>query len=311
MPLPFKEPEDTKLDDVMLAMDVVDTLRHERMLITRDINSEVRRESLVDRLREIYRGQGITVPDDILMDGVKALEEERFRYQPPREGLGTRLARIYINRGRWLPLVVGLLALFGLASTVNYFGFERPAAQEQARIERVLSATPAALETALAEALGTDPAAAVRDRAEDLYQDGLSAVEAGNVAGAETALSQLGALATQLDLAYNLEIVQPGSGELSANTYQSARGDTIYLAVVNALDATGAPVPVEVTDAITNRTADVSTFGVQIDQSVYERIARDLDDGRIDQNVLGQKARGELEVELSPEVGNLRFLEWR
>ena len=121
VPLPFKEleAEDAALDDVMLAMDVVDTLRHERMLIVRDINTEVRRETLVDRLRDIYKGQGITVPDDILMDGVKALEEERFRYQPPKPGFGLTLANAYINRAQWLPKVYFVLGLLGAAGLLT------------------------------------------------------------------------------------------------------------------------------------------------------------------------------------------------
>ena len=122
-PLLFKEAElsaeDAKLDDVMMAMDVVDTLRHERMLVVRDVNAVTRRESLVDRLRGIYQGQGIEVPDDILLDGVRALEEERFRYAPPKPGLGTRLAMLYIDRARWLPAVWmagGVLAAAGILS---------------------------------------------------------------------------------------------------------------------------------------------------------------------------------------------------
>jgi len=47
------------LDDVMLAMDVVDTLRHDRALAARDMASVERREDLIARLRGIYKAQGI------------------------------------------------------------------------------------------------------------------------------------------------------------------------------------------------------------------------------------------------------------
>ena len=61
------------LDDVMLAMDVVDTLRHRRKLVARELDETQRDEQLLDRLRKIYAAQGIEVPDHILMEGVAAL----------------------------------------------------------------------------------------------------------------------------------------------------------------------------------------------------------------------------------------------
>ncbi|HXK56547.1 MAG TPA: DUF6384 family protein, partial [Gammaproteobacteria bacterium] len=53
--------DDKRLSDVMLAMDVVDTLRHRRLLVERELQSDQRDEKLIDRLRDIYRSQGIEV----------------------------------------------------------------------------------------------------------------------------------------------------------------------------------------------------------------------------------------------------------
>ncbi|MBU2531583.1 MAG: hypothetical protein KKB37_02495, partial [Alphaproteobacteria bacterium] len=104
------QPGRTPLDDVMIAMDVVDTLRHDRLLVERELNEGERRARLIERLREIYRSQGIDVPDSILAEGVRALEEDRFVYKPPPDGLMTRLAKIYVTRGAWGQYVVGALA---------------------------------------------------------------------------------------------------------------------------------------------------------------------------------------------------------
>jgi hypothetical protein len=54
------------LDDIMLAMDVVDTLRHQDNLVSRELSDDNRDAELLDRLRKIYRGQGIEVPERIL-----------------------------------------------------------------------------------------------------------------------------------------------------------------------------------------------------------------------------------------------------
>ena len=103
------------LEDLMVAMDVVDTLRHRQQLIDRELDSEGRRERLIAKLREIYRGQGIEVSDQVLADGVRALEEDRFRYSPPQKTFATHLAQIYVRRDKWIgPVLLLLLMLFGL-----------------------------------------------------------------------------------------------------------------------------------------------------------------------------------------------------
>ena len=75
------------LDDMMLAMDVVDTLRHRERLVERELNEEAREEQLIERLRALYKGQGIEVPDSVIARGVEALKESRFVYTPPKLGL--------------------------------------------------------------------------------------------------------------------------------------------------------------------------------------------------------------------------------
>ena len=88
-------------------------------------------------MREIYKGQGIEVPDRILEEGVKALEEDRFVYRPPAESLQTKLAQLYVTRGDWGRYVLG--AAGGLAAVVvgYYVLVERPrqVATEAARVE--------------------------------------------------------------------------------------------------------------------------------------------------------------------------------
>ena len=69
----------------------------------------------VERVKEIYESQGIEVPDRILEEGVKALEEDRFVYEPPRDTIQTRLARLYVSRDSWgryaLGAIGGVLAI--------------------------------------------------------------------------------------------------------------------------------------------------------------------------------------------------------
>ncbi|NJO35162.1 MAG: hypothetical protein HC869_20695, partial [Rhodospirillales bacterium] len=43
------------LDDIMIAMDVVDTLRHREDLVRRELSEEDREAELIARLRKIYK----------------------------------------------------------------------------------------------------------------------------------------------------------------------------------------------------------------------------------------------------------------
>ena len=77
-----------------------------------------RRARLIDQLRETYHSQGIEVSDDVLEQGVAALEENRFTYSPPTKGLRVALARAYVRRRRWLPGAITIAVFVGVAFAV-------------------------------------------------------------------------------------------------------------------------------------------------------------------------------------------------
>ena len=125
------------LDDVMIAMDVVDTLRHREDLVRRELNEEEPRGELLARLRQIYRDQGIEVPDGVLAEGVKALEDSRFVYTRHRRAGSAHCSTLWASgtgmAGGSASPRQRLLRLFG-----GYYALvTRPAklAKERARIE--------------------------------------------------------------------------------------------------------------------------------------------------------------------------------
>lgn len=108
--LPIR-PDQTPLDEVMLAMDIVDTLRHDRSTVERELDADTRDETLVERIRQIYAGQGIEVTDDLIRKGVEALKQDRFAYVPPKPSFALRLAGAYVERWKWFrnSLIAGVL----------------------------------------------------------------------------------------------------------------------------------------------------------------------------------------------------------
>ncbi len=135
-----EEPAPKKMDlsEVMLAMDVVDTLRHQRSLVERELQSEEREADLVEKLRKIYADQGLEVSDEVIAEGVKAMREERFAYRPPAAGLKTALARLYVNRGRWAKRAMWLLIGVAIIWAGYHYLYVMPAERGQSRLAQEL-----------------------------------------------------------------------------------------------------------------------------------------------------------------------------
>ena len=105
-----RKSEKIELNEIMLAMDVVDTLRHQQSLVDREHGTDDHDQALIAKVRKIYADQGLEVSDAVIAAGVKALREERFTYTPPKKSLQLTLAHLYVHRGRWAKRGALLLA---------------------------------------------------------------------------------------------------------------------------------------------------------------------------------------------------------
>jgi len=287
------------LDDVMLAMDVVDTLRHQQVLIDRELNAEDRDRKLVARLREIYASQGIDVPDHVLEEGVEALKQDRFTYTPGPDNFQSRLARLYIRRDKWgRPLLLGLGAV--LVVVLAYTLLIRGPAQ------RELAALPVKLEQRHEQLLAQAKGETARERSEALYARASSALVGGDEEAAKALLDQMGALQKEIELEYELRIISR-PGERSGvwripDANSSARN---YYLIVEAVTPDGTVLQRDVVNEEDGKSYRVDKWGLRVDQSLFERIAADKqDDGIIQQSWFGVKRRGYLAPEyLLPTTG--------
>ena len=314
-PLPDKAlaGADAPLDEVMLAMDVVDTLRHDQAMLERDLNSEDREADLIARLREIYHAQGIEVPDHILKEGVAALEDERFVYHPPQPGFGTSLAKIYIHRGRWGKPLLALTALCAFVWTAYFALFEMPRQSQQKKTQIYLTQTlPDELQAARDDALAVAKTEPVKARINALYEDGLAAARAEDSVQAKAISGQISELATDLRAAYAIRIVSRGdeySGVFRIpDSNESARN---YYLIVEAVSPEGKVLPVTIISEEDQRTARTKIWGVRVPKSVFDSVSDDKRDDQIIQNaIIGAKARGDLDPKYSVQTSGGYILEW-
>lgn len=301
------------LDEVMLAMDVVDTLRHRQDLVTRELDGAARERQLIEKLRDIYHQQGIEVPDHILKEGVTALAEARFSYEPPAPSLGTTLARLYVGRKQWgRPALIGLAAL--LVAGIGFFGIWQPyqsAQIQQAQIE-LSEGLPAEMDALYQTIFDETKVQQAVTQADSLVTRGKAFAAEGDRAGAEDIVTRLTALRDLLRQEYTLRVVGDIDG-LSGfwRSPQNNTDATNFYLVVEALGPEGNPVELPVLNEETNRTDTVSTWGIRVPPAVYDSVAADKrDDGIIQANIVARKADGFLAPEYLMPVSGGAVTEW-
>lgn len=293
------------LEDLMVAMDVVDTIRHRQLIVDRELDAEKRRERMLERLREIYRAQGIDVTDAALEAGVDALEEERFTYKPTPAGFSTTLAHLYVSRGRWLkPLLAA--ALLGLAIWLFwYFSVALPEAERNAALPNAIENTYARIVSISASDEATQRSAALRAQSR-------SAIAGGNTAAAEETLAQLEALLGDLEQSYEIRIVSR-PGELSGvwRIPDINPGTRNFYLIVEAIGPAGTVLPLRVRNEEDGRVRQVSTWGVRVGEDVFNLVAADKrDDGIIQDFVIGRKDSGKLEPVYDVDTSGATITEW-
>lgn len=278
------------LDDVMLAMDVVDTIRHREEWVTRELDEVGRRAELMSRLRTIYAGQGITVSDEVLAQGIEALNEDRFVYKPTAPGFQRTLALLWVERSKHAKrAAVALLAVAALFGAYYELAI-KPVQQRRA-----------ALSEAHATAVSNATAAEARGRADRLLADGTAALEDGNTKASEEALSTLQALGDELTRDYSLRIVSTHWKQRP-----NALHERVYYLVVEAVAPDGGilerrVVPEDGSPRLARR------WGIEVSRDVFVSVDQDLrDNGRIDDDQLGVKPKGTPDVQFrKPVLGNV------
>lgn len=273
------------LDDIMLAMDVVDTLRRRERLVKKELDEAGRHEDLKLRLRKIYAAQGIDVPDHVIDQGVAALKEERFTYKPPPDTFSAKLARLYVQRSKWGKWVIGGLAVPAIAGLINYFTIVLPNAGLPDELQD--------LHQEVAQLAKSDNA---RQIADGHLAAGQSALSNENTDKAKASLANLQSLRTSLQQEYTIRIVNRQGVKSGVwripDINTSARN---YYLIVEAIDPSGDTLDTSVLNEETGNTNVVNIWGLRVDQQLFERVARDKrDDGIIERDRVGYKERGYL-----------------
>lgn len=295
----------SSLEDLMVAMDVVDTLRHRQGLVERELDAENRRKRLVEKLKEIYQAQGIEVTDALLAEGVDALEQERFSYQAPKGSLAVTLAKIYVARARWLkPLGIALALLF-LLCLLRFVFFVYPQAQE-------LETLPAEIGKTYSHIQKTAENPAVAAKAKGLVDQAAMALNDEDLTKAKAYYQQLLSIKHTLQQAYRVRIISR-PGEMSGVwriPSENERARNYYL-IVEAIDDRGQTLKVDIINEENNQSVTTDTWGIRVDEATFQAVAADKqDDGIIQRNIVGEKVVGQLRPNYLIKTSGASITSW-
>ncbi|WP_150525573.1 DUF6384 family protein [Roseibium sediminis] len=301
------------LDDLMMAMDVVDTLRHEQKVVETELAEEDRDSYLMGRLREIYKSQGIDVPDHILKAGVEDLKADRFVYQPRGGGLSRTLATIYVTRATWSKWAGGILV--ALIITVVAWQFLVVGPRERAALalqQELTEGIPQSI-TSLSERIQS----LTRDKdilaeADRLATGGRIAAEDSKVEVARKAVTDLRELATALNEAFEVRIVsRPGAKTGVERIPDVNRNSANYYLVVEAIGPDGSALKRKIVSEENSGAKEVTIWGQRVTKALYEKIRDDkVQDGIVQESLLGTKKKGVLDINWKSGVKDGAITEW-
>lgn len=273
------------LDDVMLAMDVVDTLRRRERIVQRELDELGREEDLKERLKRIYGAQGIEVSDQVIEQGVAALKEERFTYRPPPDSFAIRLARLYVRRGVWGRWLAALAGTGVLAATLYYFTILAPNA--------ALPADLAQIHREVITLAQSDEAKAMADR---FHHSGEAALSNADREGLKASITKLRDLRKGLEQEYSIRIVnRPGGHTGIWRVPDVNTGARNFYIIVEALDPSGRVLSLPIENEETRVIERVTQWGLRVDERTFRAVAADKqDDGIIERDRFGYKPRGQI-----------------
>jgi hypothetical protein len=199
-------PHSPSFNDLIVASDIVDTIRNDERLIDHELGSEDRKKALKVRLKDMYKAQGMDVSDAVIEAAVSRSDAERFVFKPMASGLGRFVWTGYVRRNKYAIRMSGAVALIVLVvvgyNAAQYQFVEKPALEAARNLElQITEVLPSRLKAVSDEALAS--ANRLQDevsKSEIAAQQTIvgSALRAGDVFGAENGIKSIEELGRNL-----------------------------------------------------------------------------------------------------------------
>ncbi len=124
----------TELGEFMGMMDVVDIERRQDQAVREQLSLDEQKLAIKVQLRKTYEEMGVQATDSQLDSAIGDHYEKKWSFSAPIEGLGTKLANLYINRG-WIAKRIILPTLIAAGVLAGVYGGVK-AIQHSAEVQR-------------------------------------------------------------------------------------------------------------------------------------------------------------------------------
>ncbi|QDU88186.1 hypothetical protein Pla175_15580 [Pirellulimonas nuda] len=277
-------------------MDVAGTLRRERRIAEQQLSRDETKQMLRERLLEAARVSGDPVTEQEIDAAIAAYFENLHEFKPPEPGMETFAASVYVRRGpiaKWAVGIASAAVLWWALATSGVL-------PGTARNERIADDLLGQIQQSAAAVQEMAVVPDVQARVDSFVKSAEAFRESGRPEDMRSVLASIASLESTLKQEYTLRIVQqPRSGVERNFEDESGKRVSGQYVIVQALDSAGRPLPMEIRDAETGQLKTVTTWGEQVPEAVFERIAADKQaDGVLDEAVFASKERGKTDVEV-------------
>jgi hypothetical protein len=285
------------------VLDVARTLRRDSEIVASELNKEELYASLKERLLASAAAAGDDVTEAEVDTAIRIYFENLHRYKDPPLSFSTVLAHAYVRR-TWI--AIGLTFCAVVVGSLWWLVW-RDGAPLSSQARQQASAAQAARTVSAAEEHFQRQLTAARSIAEDsagnaeldrLEKEGAAARSNGDAAALKRVTAQIAFVEARLREEYEVRIVSHPSRRSGVERDYDGRSSGYYL-IVEARYGNGEVLPRRITSREDNATREVTSWGEQVPQAVYERIGRDKSsDGAVDEQPFAIKRRGRMEEEV-------------
>jgi hypothetical protein len=307
------------MHDMLRIMDVASALRRERETAESQLDVAAAKERLRERLLATAAAAGESVTPEEVDAAIEQYFAQQHRYEDPPPSWRRFRAHMWVFRHGLATLFV-LIALltWGLVALVGTFAGDSspsPSPTPPAPVSQLPGGTITNPPTPQPPKLVFDPAqqlaaawaefqqaqgaaerlaadAAARERVQALARTGAAAHAAANLGELRDARNALAGLTTRLEETYTVRIVSRPGEDSGVERRHDGRTSGLYL-IVEAVDGDGRIVSRRIRDAESGRQRDVTKWGEQVAEAVWNRVVADKQaDGIVDAAEFARKARG-------------------
>ena len=128
--------QDLKLDEFLMMVDVATTIRQKQEEVTEQLNINEVRDKLKRRLQETAQVSGEKLTDFQIESAINNYLDGLYSFQEPQRDFGTKVAELYVERGRLakkfgIPPLVGIAAVGVIWTSLEIIESARLKSQER------------------------------------------------------------------------------------------------------------------------------------------------------------------------------------